>query len=708
MNAPKRNLVRSAVFLAAVCGITAAGAQEETVPRAGRISRAEGHLVVRSPDDEDWIETGVNGPVFAEDTVCTGIDGIAEIEIGDETAIRAGLETCIEIAALDDSATALMLPQGGLWVHAPRVDYFRPPLEIQGAAFSLVADGHATFRVSVHDSGDMELQVRDGALTLLVGGDRGRRIDGGTGVVVFGNATRQFEFLSYAPDRDFDRWSDERDARAAAAVSGDYVSARVAGYWDLDDQGDWVVLTEYGRAWRPRVIGADWAPYRLGRWIWRAPCGWVWVSDEPWGWVPYHYGRWFWVERHGWCWTPLDVAPVVARPVWSPALVVFTRISDVSACRVTFAGGRTPGPCIGWFPLAPSDPHRPWHLRSRNGRDARAYRDIPPTRSSYGADRHVYRNQHVRNAVTVAPKHDFALGRFGNRGTATLAPRGSNDAGTGWETLPGPPARPVRAAAGKPVGRIRLDARPDRPVEHGAGPSMNREIPRSNDRPSAPFAESAFRRAGVAAATSRESPVRSVIRSQGSVHGSAGGSTRHASPASESPARSPRVAVPRQETAPPSQQTISREAPRVDREPRQPPSHQPTAPQRLPVRPPPARPSHRTGDSAGATLPGISLRSSRPPVVGPRERDPAPRSDGERGPPRRVADVPSGLSRLPGLSLRGSTPPRNPQPPAIGRGLPGPAHPESAGRRCQPRNAQEARVPGPSAGQQDRGPRFPP
>ena len=71
--------------------------------------------------------------------------------------------------------------------------------------------------------------------------------------------------------------------------------------------------------WAPAGVPAGWSPYSTGRWIWDPRYGWTWLDDAPWGWAPYHYGRWVFVRNY-WAWAP---GPVVVRPVYAPALVVF-------------------------------------------------------------------------------------------------------------------------------------------------------------------------------------------------------------------------------------------------------------------------------------------------------------------------------------------------------------------------------------------------
>src|SRR3989442_15797597 len=85
--------------------------------------------------------------------------------------------------------------------------------------------------------------------------------------------------------------------------------------------------------WIPRVT-IGWVPYHYGRWRWVEPWGWSWIDDAPWGFAPFHYGRWAYA-RNEWFWVP---GPVVARPVYAPALVAFVGGSHWSA-SITIGGG---------------------------------------------------------------------------------------------------------------------------------------------------------------------------------------------------------------------------------------------------------------------------------------------------------------------------------------------------------------------------------
>lgn len=102
-------------------------------------------------------------------------------------------------------------------------------------------------------------------------------------------------------------------------------------FGELNDYGEWVVVPEYGRVWRPDA-GPDWRPFVYGRWVYSND-GWVWDSDEPFGWIVCHYGNWLYDDDQGWVWLPGNT--------WSPARVRW-HVTDNE---------------IAWAPLFPEPRH---------------------------------------------------------------------------------------------------------------------------------------------------------------------------------------------------------------------------------------------------------------------------------------------------------------------------------------------------------------
>jgi hypothetical protein len=206
--------------------------------------------------------------------------------------------------------------------------------------------------------------------------------------------------VAATPIDDWDRWNQSRDRELTQARSNRYVPEGVYGTEELDDYGTWVNADEYGWAWHPNSVAADWAPYSYGRWGWQDWYGWTWISYDPWGWAPYHYGRWFNSPRYGWCWYP---GAFGRRQYWSPALVGFFGFGRGSSFGFGFGN-------IGWVPLAPHERFDRWWGRGYYGRGD-FNRNLNITNINIT---NVYRNARVRNGIMGIGEGDFRGGRFNN------------------------------------------------------------------------------------------------------------------------------------------------------------------------------------------------------------------------------------------------------------------------------------------------------
>lgn len=408
--------------------------------RVARISHIEGQVTMERMSDDGWIEATINTPLMAGDKIYAGLDARAEIQLDDEVVVRLDRDTFLHFEFLDDDLTQLRVVQGTMAIHAHPVSYYRPQIVLSSVFFSARITDHAKARLQIEEQGPAELRVRKGSLLIEQGDDRIRQVWQGDRIYIF--EPRSFMKAALPPEDEFDLWCDLRDARDSASRSPRYVSTRVSGYSDLDRYGNWVVVQEYGRVWRPTVIHVDWAPYRDGYWIHRRRTGWVWVSYEPWGWVPYHYGRWVHTHPHGWCWVPVDVVVVERRPRWYPALVAFTYSSSPRSFGVTYTTtSYYSGSYIGWFPLGPADPFYSWHF---------TYVDVRVRHDH----RRSYQNERVPGSVTVIPREDLGLERYQRMQRGSLRLADSSDVKVGRDALAAIETSSPREASGK-MDRLR-------------------------------------------------------------------------------------------------------------------------------------------------------------------------------------------------------------------------------------------------------------
>ena len=240
-----------------------------------------------------------------------------------------------------------------------------------------------------------------------------------------------------------ERLNAERPPPALASVPAQV--AVMPGGTDLYGVGSWSPAPEYGQVWYPPV-SPGWVPYREGHWAYVAPWGWTWIDNAPWGFAPFHYGRWLQIDGR-WGWTPGEAA-VAGPPVYAPALVAFIGIGAGVALGAALASGS-----IGWVPLGPREPFRPWYHASDN----------------YVRQVNV---NHVTN-ITNITNNNITTNNFVNRGAATSIPAAAMISSSSVQAV----ARPVTAqefAAARPI----VGQQPLRPTAATAGvtPAVARQL----------------------------------------------------------------------------------------------------------------------------------------------------------------------------------------------------------------------------------------
>ncbi len=424
-------------------------AQADPPGRVARLDYSTGSVSFQPGGEGDWVEAVNNRPLTTGDNLWADQNSRAELQLG-STSIRMNSETSVTFLDLDDHTTQIKLSQGTLEFrvrHLDDGDTFE--IDTPNLAFDVQRTGE--YRIDVNANGDQTIS--------RVWSGRGEVTGGGSSYIVIAgqqatfNGTDQLDHeIAQLPGRDdFDNWVLSRDQREDRAESANYISTEMTGYEDLDDNGHWHYVADYGPVWTPAGIAVDWAPYRYGHWASVEPWGWTWVEDEPWGFAPFHYGRWAFVES-SWCWVP---GPVVVRPYYAPALVAFVGGGGFSL-SVGVGGG------VGWFPLGPREVYVPWYRTSReyvntvNITNTRV--NVTQVTNVYNVynshetnvTRVTYVNQHVNNGVTVVSRDTFVNARPVGRNIAHVDERQIASAPVTHDVG----IQPVRASvmgAGRPV-----------------------------------------------------------------------------------------------------------------------------------------------------------------------------------------------------------------------------------------------------------------
>jgi len=498
-------------------------------PGIARVSLIEGQASYMRGDADDWTGVSVNAPLVTGDRFFSGADSRAEIQLAPAVYARLSSETELGMLELGPDTTQVRLPVGLVTLRVRR-----PPgdrhVEIDTPGAAVVVREPGIYRVHVERDGDTNLQVRDGEATVYVADER-YEIGDGRGVVVegTGDAARPRIYAVSGGDG-WDQWEAERARRIEGASSYAYVSDEVYGVEDLDEHGDWEYRSEYGNVWRPRHVDAGWAPYTSGRWVWVDPWGWTWLGYEPWGWAPYHYGRWVYLDSY-WAWAP---GPIVARPVYAPALVGWFG-AGFGWGGVSVSVGF--GPSVGWVPLGWGEPCFPWWggwggvvvgspwWGGWGG--PRIYNNVVINKNitNINVNNYNFGNLRKPGGFSTVPVRDFLRGRGGRSMPPGAGGRDFTPIGGRVPVVPTrdslPATDPSRVGVGRNVQPARDVAR--RPVVSartpaGGQPSFERKLPMVERGSGAPLTPTTLRQLGADAG--RTPPVRTIAPAGGGPTGS--------------------------------------------------------------------------------------------------------------------------------------------------------------------------------------------
>jgi hypothetical protein len=376
--------------------------------RVARLSLATGQVSFVPAGENDWVEAQLNRPLVTGDKLWTDHNSRAELQIG-AAALRIDQETSFDFLNLDDDTAQVELTQGTLNLNVRRL-YDNQVYEVDTPTLAFVINRVGEYRVDVDANGRSTIvtAMRGGGDAYGEGGARFRVEEGQS--ITF-NDPQLHDYVSNGLPRpdDFDNFVVSRDQRSDRSPTRQFVSEDTIGYEDLDNNGSWNDVPEYGHVWYPTTVAVGWTPYHNGHWGWVGAYGWTWIDDAPWGFAPFHYGRWAYVDnRWGWC-----PGPVGVRPYYAPALVAFV------GGGVSIGVG---GP-VGWFPLGPRDVWVPgYHVSQRYFTNVNVHNTVinnVTVNNYYGNyrsgnvdyGRMNYANRNVVGATTAVPAAAFVGSR---------------------------------------------------------------------------------------------------------------------------------------------------------------------------------------------------------------------------------------------------------------------------------------------------------
>ena len=302
-------------------------ADDAALPRIGWVSAVAGAVQYHSGGGQ-WSDALVNEPIAAGAGLRSAPDAVAELRLaGGRIALAGGGE--LQILRFDADVLEIAVPAGRVGIHLDAVGPAKTvEIDLPSGAAWLAASGD-------YDIAAGDAQTGDGRAP--------PRVEIFAGKAQLGDGLEEGQLAASSPDPFSDWWRSQGDD---GAPSTHRLAPDIAGAAALDANGRWENDPQFGAAWFPSDIAADWAPYRTGVWRFLPPWGWTWIDDAAWGFAPSHYGRWARIGDR-WGWVP---DPQTAPADYSPAAIALLGTAGIGLSRPGDNGA-----AVVWFPLAPGE-----------------------------------------------------------------------------------------------------------------------------------------------------------------------------------------------------------------------------------------------------------------------------------------------------------------------------------------------------------------
>jgi hypothetical protein len=311
----------------------------------GRISDVDGQLLRFVPAEKDWVATVRDAPFGMDDALYSNQDGKAEFIMPNNTWVRIGGSTQVQLIALKPDVTEIDVASGVARLYNKSSNALIKATTPFGY---VVAQPESTFDLYVGDQ-SAEVITLSGRVDFIHAGDNRRYevVQGSSSLIADAGRVGTGDA---SVDASWDNWNVARDSLWAKRMSvrGDsakYLPPRLHDEaYELEENGRWETVSYEGRErhfWRPTRVGSGWAPFTAGRWTEYYGDD-TWIPDEPFGYTTHHYGNWVYLNN-AWYWGPPGTVGVGLD--WYPG-------------RVAWIGS---GADVGWVPLAPNERYYSHH-----------------------------------------------------------------------------------------------------------------------------------------------------------------------------------------------------------------------------------------------------------------------------------------------------------------------------------------------------------
>ena len=278
-----------------------APAQGQAQPQTtvGRISVIHGQVSTMRGDGGQWQAGTVNAPLVPGDSIATADGSRTEVQLDYANIMRLDQGSEAKVSDLEQNRIQIQFGSGVMDYTVLKGTQTDAEIDTPNMGVHPLSPG--VYRIQVTSPTETSLMVREGEAEVLT--DQGSaKVEPGQIIQVHGADNPEYKIDPAPGGDDFDKWCRDRDHQIQNAQAWQHTDQYYTGAGDLDNNGQWGQVPDYGWCWTPQV-DAGWVPYSAGNWGYEPYWGWTWISSEPWGWAPYHYGRWF-MYGGAWRWWP--------------------------------------------------------------------------------------------------------------------------------------------------------------------------------------------------------------------------------------------------------------------------------------------------------------------------------------------------------------------------------------------------------------------
>ncbi len=231
-----------------------------------RVSLIHGDISTRRGDSGEWSAAQMNAPLMAGDSVSTGDKSRVELQLDYANILRLAEHTQANITNLTTSQIQIQVGHGMANYTVLRNSDANAEIDTPNVSIR-TERREASFRILVTADDHTEVLVRRGEIEITTP-QGGTRVGENQFITIKGNGDQTQYRIGEAPSRDdWDQWNTDRDRMINNSVSRRNTNDYYTGSQDLDANGTWRDVPDYGHAWFPNE-GPDWVPYSAGNWVW--------------------------------------------------------------------------------------------------------------------------------------------------------------------------------------------------------------------------------------------------------------------------------------------------------------------------------------------------------------------------------------------------------------------------------------------------------